>query len=61
VELVDWIHLALDKDQWWDVANIVNNRLSFLGLSDPWWWWWWWWWQRWSSKRRFSTYTWRGW
>jgi hypothetical protein len=20
---VDWMHLALDRDQWWAVANIV--------------------------------------
>jgi hypothetical protein len=24
-EVVDWIHLAQDKDQWWAVVNTVMN------------------------------------
>jgi hypothetical protein len=22
---VDWIHLALNRDQWWDLVNTVMN------------------------------------
>jgi hypothetical protein len=29
-EGVDWIHLALDRDQWWAVVNMVMN------LRVPW-------------------------
>jgi hypothetical protein len=28
-EVVDWIHLAQDRDQWWAVLNTVMN------LRDP--------------------------
>jgi hypothetical protein len=38
---------------WTDVSRTI-----WCQMSDPWWWWWWWW-LRWSSKRRFSTETWR--
>jgi hypothetical protein len=24
-EVVDWIHLAQDKDQWWALVNTVMN------------------------------------
>jgi hypothetical protein len=24
-EIVDWIHLAQDRDQWWAVVNTVMN------------------------------------
>jgi hypothetical protein len=24
-ENVDWMHLAQDRDQWWDLSNMVMN------------------------------------
>jgi hypothetical protein len=24
-ESVDWIHMAQDRDQWWDLVNMVTN------------------------------------
>jgi len=24
-EVVDWMHLAKDRDQWWDLVNTVMN------------------------------------
>jgi hypothetical protein len=30
-ESVDWIHLALDRDQWWALANSYNPSGSIKG------------------------------
>jgi len=27
---VDWIHLAQDRDQWWDLFNMVMNILGSI-------------------------------
>jgi hypothetical protein len=32
-------------------------RRTLPYIRPWWWWWWWWWWPRWSSKRRYNTYT----
>jgi hypothetical protein len=29
-EVVNWIHLAQDRDQWWALVNMVNELLGSI-------------------------------
>jgi hypothetical protein len=33
-EVLDWIHVSQDIDQWWTLANTTMNREFFVWLSS---------------------------